>query len=225
MQDDWLHPDEVITYQRSKALATPVIQTAEYRAALSNIIGVDVGNFTCNSGDKLLVAFSAIEFTSGGKLSHVDDATGVFGADNAVNQLHLSLHQLRLGNGANKIEINYNSGFEHRCQLAFIDRETPANSRHCTSFQDVVAPFDGSVFGGISSIVATAGNDADIGSFDTSLTLKNMAEIGSVRIIRWTGNNSPPLSIIEPCLEWMWHEAAVKNNPILYPPLGDFVNN
>jgi len=215
---DYIHPNEVVTYRRGTGLITPVIRSG----ITSTVPDVnDFASFTTNVGDHLLVIYSAVPQTSGWKLSSDMTLNTAFADRTAGKQLHVSAHDILLGDNTNSIEPTFGSismGFEHRCSVAYFDRENQV-FRFASSLQDVSDPYDGSVFGGLNATNGSKGTDAGMGSFNLSMSIRRMSELGSVRIIRWAAGKAPPIAVINAALEWTWRSWAVDNRPVLYPGL------
>jgi len=202
--EDWDHPNEVLSSKD---------QTQGH--SLSDV--TNVGDFTTNVGDRLLIIFGAQDTQSGYKLSSDMSSSSslpVF----ATMQCHASAHLFQLGDVTNNIRLAYSMGGEIRCAALWIDRATPANSRIALS----VANSDPIEFAGINFItaVSSAGSDAGIGEQTFNMKFRGFASRGPVRIIRWAACEPvPPAAEIDIMLEWLWYRWATAEHRILYPPL------
>ncbi len=202
--ESWDHSSEVLSF-KTKLTGVPQQEIT------------DVGSFTTDPGDRLLILFDVNNTTSGYKLSSDMSSAGTLPTP-GVMQCHTSAHVFQLGDDTNNVKITYNMGSEFKSTAIWIDRATQANSRIALS----VLNSNPVAFAGINfnATVTSAGTDASLGQQVFNMKLRGATEHGPVIVLKWAaGEVVPDAAEIDIMLEWLWYRWSTASHHVLYPPM------
>ena len=226
---DLVHPNEVITFKKSYSLETesPWNQSADTRVAIPGSSIEQAFNF--DEGDHLLIAVAGVFNASGSRYSNYwqNDTVGSSQFfQGAPGELTIAPHGFGFNEnsltGDNGLYVANSYGFGHRCFVGYIDRENGLG-RYANVNQDVTEPYQ-DTFAAIASLTqGAAWDDSAIGTVSVDFGFNSkFVERGSIRAIKWTSGNAPPIAVIETAIEWMYRRWADKNNSVIYPPLVEY---